>query len=50
VLLGRILVLKNDCTGAQSSLSKALQAEPQNQDAIALGRLIEEKCKPSQAN
>ncbi|HSB10810.1 MAG TPA: tetratricopeptide repeat protein [Blastocatellia bacterium] len=47
VLLGRIAVLKNDCAGAQASADKALQIDPNNQDAQALKRLIEQKCKPA---
>jgi tetratricopeptide (TPR) repeat protein len=45
VLAGRIAVLKNDCQGADSSASKALQFNPTDQDALALRRLIEQKCK-----
>ncbi|HEV8487907.1 MAG TPA: tetratricopeptide repeat protein [Blastocatellia bacterium] len=45
VLLGRIAVLKNDCAGAQASLARSLQVDPNDQDAQALKRLIEEKCK-----
>ncbi len=45
VLLGRIAVLKNDCAGAQKYLDKALQIDPSDQDAQALGRLVEQKCK-----
>jgi tetratricopeptide (TPR) repeat protein/nucleotide-binding universal stress UspA family protein len=45
VLLGRIAVLKNDCGSAQSASSKALQIDPNDQDALALKRLLEEKCK-----
>ncbi len=45
VLLGRIAVLKNDCAGAQKYLEKALQIDPSDQDAQALGRLVEQKCK-----
>jgi tetratricopeptide (TPR) repeat protein len=45
VLLGRIAVLKNDCTSAQASADKALQSDPNDQDAQALKRLIEQKCK-----
>ncbi|HEY7545394.1 MAG TPA: tetratricopeptide repeat protein [Blastocatellia bacterium] len=45
ILLGRIAVLKNDCVAAQKYLDKALQIEPANQDAQALGRLVEQKCK-----
>ncbi len=44
VLSGRISVLKNDCTAAQSSAAKALQIAPTDQDALALQRLIEQKC------
>ena len=46
VLLGRIAVLKNDCAAAQGSADKALQIEPNDQDAQALKKLIDEKCKP----
>jgi len=46
VLLGRIAVLKNDCVAAQSSADKALQIDANDQDAQALKRLIEQKCKP----
>ncbi len=46
VLLGRIAVLKNDCSTAQGSADKALQIDPNDQDAQALKRLIEQKCKP----
>jgi tetratricopeptide (TPR) repeat protein len=45
VLAGRIAVLKNDCAGADSSAGKALQFDPTDQDAMALKRLIEQKCK-----
>ncbi|MFY9611507.1 MAG: tetratricopeptide repeat protein [Blastocatellia bacterium] len=45
VLLGRIAVLKNDCVSAESSVSKALQIDANDQDAQALKRLIEQKCK-----
>jgi Flp pilus assembly protein TadD len=44
VLLGRIAVLKNDCAAAQSASAKALQIAPDDQDAQALKRLIEQKC------
>ena len=44
VLLGRIAVLKNDCVTAQASAAKALQVDPNDQDAQALKRLIEQKC------
>jgi Flp pilus assembly protein TadD len=44
VLLGRIAVLKNDCQSAETSASKALQVDVNNQDALALKRLIEQKC------
>jgi tetratricopeptide (TPR) repeat protein len=50
VLLGRIAVLKNDCEGAQSASSKALQVDPNDQDAQALKRLLEEKCKAGAGN
>jgi cytochrome c-type biogenesis protein CcmH/NrfG len=46
VLLGRIAVLKNDCASAQASADKALQIDANDQDAQALKRLIEQKCKP----
>ena len=45
VLLGRIAVLKNDCAAAQASADKALQIDLNDQDAQALKRLIEQKCK-----
>ncbi|HEU4386315.1 MAG TPA: tetratricopeptide repeat protein [Blastocatellia bacterium] len=45
VLLGRIAVLKNDCKAAESSVSKALQLDQNDQDAQALKRLVEQKCK-----
>ncbi|MEW6207951.1 MAG: tetratricopeptide repeat protein [Acidobacteriota bacterium] len=45
ILLGRIAVLKSDCTAAQKYLEKALQIDPSDQDAQALGRLVEQKCK-----
>ena len=47
VLLGRIAVLKNDCAAAQASADKALQIDANDQDAQALKRLIEQKCKPA---
>jgi tetratricopeptide (TPR) repeat protein len=47
ILLGRISVLKNDCTAAQASADKALQIDPNDQDAQALKRLIEQNCKPA---
>lgn len=50
VLLGRIAVLKNDCEGAQSAASKAVQIDPNDQDAQALKRLLEEKCKAGTNN
>lgn len=46
VLLGRIAVLKSDCAAADASASKALQIDANDQDAQALKRLIEQKCKP----
>lgn len=46
ILLGRIAVLKNDCATAQSAADKALQIDANDQDAQALKRLIEQKCKP----
>lgn len=45
VLLGRIAALKNDCVSAEASASKALQIDPNDQDAQALKRLIDQKCK-----
>jgi tetratricopeptide (TPR) repeat protein len=45
VLMGRISVLKNDCPAAQKYLEKALQIDAADQDAQALGRLVEQKCK-----
>ncbi len=45
VLAGRIAVLKNDCASADGSATKALQFDPTDQDAMALKRLIEQKCK-----
>jgi tetratricopeptide (TPR) repeat protein len=45
VLLGRIAVLKKDCQSARSSLDKALQIDPADQDTQALKRLIDERCK-----
>jgi tetratricopeptide (TPR) repeat protein len=45
VLAGRIAVLKNDCLTAESSADKALQFDPTDQDALALKRVIEQKCK-----
>jgi len=45
ILLGRIAVLKNDCAAAQVSATKALQIDSNDQDAQALKRLIEQKCK-----
>ena len=47
VLLGRIAVLKNDCASAQASADKALQVDANDQDAQALRRLIDQKCKPA---
>lgn len=47
VLLGRIAVLKNDCAAAQASADKSLQIDANDQDAQALKRLIEQKCKPA---
>jgi len=44
ILAGRIAVLKNDCASAQGSVTKALQISPTDQDALALQRLIEQKC------
>jgi Tfp pilus assembly protein PilF len=48
VLLGRIYALKNDCTGAQNALAKALQGDPNDPDAQALKRMIDEKCPKAQ--
>ncbi|HEY6329799.1 MAG TPA: tetratricopeptide repeat protein [Blastocatellia bacterium] len=48
ILLGRIALLRNDCEGAQSWDDKALQSNQNDQDAQALHRLIEQKCKPAQ--
>jgi tetratricopeptide (TPR) repeat protein/nucleotide-binding universal stress UspA family protein len=45
VLLGRISLLRNDCQSAQASASKALQIDPDDQDAQALKRLVEQNCK-----
>lgn len=45
VLLGRIAVLKSDCAGAQASAAKAIEIDPNDQDALALKRLIGQKCK-----
>jgi tetratricopeptide (TPR) repeat protein len=45
VLLGRIAVLKYDCAAAQAASDKSLQIDADNQDAQALKRLIEQKCK-----
>jgi tetratricopeptide (TPR) repeat protein len=45
VLLGRIAVLKSDCASAQVSANKALEIDPSDQDALALKRLIDQKCK-----
>jgi tetratricopeptide (TPR) repeat protein len=45
VLMGRIAVLKSDCATAQASVNKALQLDANDQDALALKRLIDEKCK-----
>jgi tetratricopeptide (TPR) repeat protein/TolB-like protein len=44
ILAGRIYVLKNDCANANSALTKALQIAPTDQDALALKRLVEQKC------
>jgi tetratricopeptide (TPR) repeat protein len=45
VLAGRIAILKNDCLTAEGSANKALQFDPTDQDALALKRLIEQKCR-----
>lgn len=45
VLLGRIAVLKGDCAAAQGSVGRALEIAPNDQDALALKRLVEQKCK-----
>lgn len=45
VLLGRISVLKSDCKSADESLNRALQIDKNDQDAQALKRLFDEKCK-----
>jgi len=45
VLLGRFSVLRDDCSGAQVSATKALQLDANDQDAQALRRLVDEKCK-----
>ena len=45
VLLGRIAVLKNDCAAAGAAADKAVQIDANDQDAQALKRLIEQKCK-----
>jgi tetratricopeptide (TPR) repeat protein len=44
ILAGRISVLRNDCVNANGSLNKALQVAPTDQDALALKRLVEQKC------
>jgi tetratricopeptide (TPR) repeat protein/nucleotide-binding universal stress UspA family protein len=45
VLIGRIAILKGDCAAAQGAATKAAQVDPGDQDAQALARLIEQKCK-----
>ena len=45
VLLGRISILKGDCQSAKTSAEKARQIDPNNQDAQALSRLVEQQCK-----
>ena len=45
VLLGRIAVFKNDCAAAQTSLAKASQVAPGDQDVQALKLSVEQKCK-----
>jgi tetratricopeptide (TPR) repeat protein len=45
VTLGRIYVFRNDCTNAEASMRKALQIDPTSQDALALKRSVETKCK-----
>ena len=47
VLSGRIAVLKSDCAGAEASLNRALQINPSDPDALALKRLLEQKCSKS---
>jgi len=47
VLLGRIAVLKNDCAMASSWSEKALEINPNDQDAQALKRVLEQKCSSS---
>ncbi|HWN99843.1 MAG TPA: tetratricopeptide repeat protein, partial [Blastocatellia bacterium] len=44
VLMGRISVLKSDCASAQTSVTKAIQLDANDQDAQALKRLIQQKC------
>jgi tetratricopeptide (TPR) repeat protein len=45
VILGRIYVFKNDCPNAQTAMKKALQLDPSSQDALALKRTVESKCR-----
>jgi cytochrome c-type biogenesis protein CcmH/NrfG len=47
ILLGRIAVLKNDCAMASSWSEKALQISPDDQDAQALKRILDQKCASS---
>jgi ankyrin repeat protein len=45
VLLGRIAVLKNDCSTARAWVNKALQIDLGHAEALALSRLVDLKCK-----
>jgi tetratricopeptide (TPR) repeat protein len=46
LLLGRIAILKGDCSAARTWLNKAEQIDAGGEDVRALGRLLEQSCKP----
>ena len=48
VLLGRIAVLKGDCATAESALNRGLSIDANDTSALALKRLVEEKCAGKQ--
>lgn len=45
VILGRIHVLNKNCAEAQAAATKALQIEPSSSEAVALRRLVEQRCQ-----
>jgi tetratricopeptide (TPR) repeat protein len=45
VTLGRIYVFRQNCVEAQAASTRALQIDASNNEALALRRLVEQKCK-----